>query len=66
MKANQMNMAELDIQQKYIVLHILEEKLDQGHGVYIDNFYKSVDLLLVIKLVENHTYRDCKDNPQES
>ncbi|XP_057671347.1 piggyBac transposable element-derived protein 4-like [Diorhabda carinulata] len=26
-----------------IVMHLLEEKLDQGHAVYLDNFYNSVD-----------------------
>lgn len=52
-----------------IVLHLLEEKLDNGHAVYLDNFYNSVDL--AIKLLEQDTYctgtlrADRKQNPRE-
>lgn len=52
-----------------IVLHLLEEKLDNGHAVYLDNFYNSVDL--AIKLLEHDTYctgtlrADRKQNPRE-
>lgn len=52
-----------------IVLHLLEEKLRQGHAVYLDNFYNSVEL--ANKLLEKETYctgtlrSDRKHNPQE-
>lgn len=52
-----------------VVMHLLEEKLGQGHAVYLDNFYNSVDL--ATRLLENDTYctgtlrSDRKHNPQD-
>lgn len=52
-----------------IVLHLLEEKLGNGHAVYLDNFYNSVQLAK--KLLDNKTYCtgtlriDRRDNPKE-
>ncbi|XP_026487924.2 piggyBac transposable element-derived protein 4 [Vanessa tameamea] len=37
-----------------IVLKLLEEKLDSGHSIYMDNYYNSYDL--AIKLLERQTY----------
>lgn len=37
-----------------VVLHLLEEKFNCGHSVYLDNFYNSVDL--AAKLLEKDTY----------
>jgi len=27
-----------------VVLHLMSEKLNNGHSVYMDNFYNSIDL----------------------
>ncbi|CAK1592605.1 unnamed protein product [Parnassius mnemosyne] len=37
-----------------IVLKLLEEKLDSGHSVYMDNYYNSYDL--AVKLLNRQTY----------
>lgn len=52
-----------------IVLFLLEEKLGNGHAVYLDNFYNSVQLAR--KLLDNKTYCtgtlriDRQNNPKE-
>lgn len=52
-----------------IVLHLLHEKLNNGHAVYLDNYYNSVEL--ATKLLEKDTYCtgtlrvDRKNNPAE-
>ncbi|XP_029340984.1 piggyBac transposable element-derived protein 4-like [Acyrthosiphon pisum] len=37
-----------------VVLHLMEEKLNTGHSIFMDNFYNSYDLAQ--KLLEKHTY----------
>lgn len=37
-----------------VVLHLMGEKLNNGHSLYMDNFYNSFDL--AIKLIEQNTY----------
>lgn len=50
-----------------IVLHLMEEKLDVGHSLYLDNYYNSYDL--ACKLLSRKTYCtgtlrvDRKQNP---
>ncbi|XP_031769579.1 piggyBac transposable element-derived protein 4-like [Galleria mellonella] len=52
-----------------IVLKLLEEKLDSGHSVYMDNYYNSYDL--AVKLLNRQTYctgtlnKNRKGNPIE-
>lgn len=52
-----------------VVLHLLQEKLGNGHAVYLDNYYNSVEL--ASKLLEEGTYCtgtlriDRKQNPKE-
>ncbi|CAK1578001.1 unnamed protein product [Parnassius mnemosyne] len=52
-----------------VVMHLLEEKLGNGHEVYMDNYYNSY--ILAKKLLEKNTYctgtlrKDLRDNPKE-
>lgn len=52
-----------------VVFHLLEEKLNAGHSVYMDSYYNSYDLSY--KLLQQNTYStgtlriNRKENPQE-
>ncbi|CAG5047302.1 unnamed protein product [Parnassius apollo] len=52
---------------KKIVLKLLEERLDYGHSIYMDNYYNSYNL--AVKLLERKTYctgtlgKNRKNNP---
>lgn len=52
-----------------VVMQLLEDKLQSGHSIYMDNYYNS--FTLAKRLLDNNTYctgtlrKDLKENPQE-